>query len=79
MPKAAKKDIPEVYFTSIRTKVGTSLLDKLSRLLDKAGFGKLGLERKYVAVLRAQCRGAAGVCHGGKVCPPRKADACERV
>lgn len=50
MPKAAKKDIPEVYFTSIRTKVGTSLLDKLSRLLDKAGFGKLGLERKYVAV-----------------------------
>lgn len=40
-----------VYFTSVRTKpFGTSLLGKLSVLLDRAGFGKLPFERKYVAL-----------------------------
>ena len=48
--KAPRKKCSEVYFTSVRTKFGTSLLDKLSRLLDKAGFGDLPLEKKYAAV-----------------------------
>lgn len=47
MPKSKTS---AVYFTSIRTSVGTSLLDKLSLLLDKAGFGKLDLEKKFVAI-----------------------------
>ena len=47
MPKAKTS---KVYFTSVRTKVGTSLLDKLSLLLDKAGFKELDLEKKFVAI-----------------------------
>ncbi|MDR2368038.1 MAG: DUF362 domain-containing protein [Deltaproteobacteria bacterium] len=40
----------EVFFTSMRCEIGDSLLNKMSRVLDKAGLESLGLERKFVAI-----------------------------
>ena len=41
---------PEVYFTSMRCKFGDSLLFKLGRVMDAAGFDSLGLEKKFAAI-----------------------------
>lgn len=41
----------DVYFTSMRTKAfGNGLCGKLDTLLDKAGFGKIDFNRKFVAI-----------------------------
>ena len=40
----------EVYFTSLRTRVGESLLDKLERLVRRAGMDKIDFNNKYVAI-----------------------------
>ena len=40
----------KVYFTGLRTKPGNSLLEKLSRLVSKAGFDQIDCENKFVAV-----------------------------
>jgi len=40
----------EVFFTDMRTKPGTNLFDKLRRVMQKAGFEKLDLEDKLVAL-----------------------------
>ena len=51
MPTKKKSLVPEVYFTSMRTKpFGHSLTEKLSILLDKAGFGKIKFEKQFVAL-----------------------------
>ncbi len=39
-----------VYFTDMRCKEGVSLLAKLAKLMDKAGFGSIDMEKKFVAV-----------------------------
>ena len=40
----------KVYFTDFHVNVGTSQLDKLTRLLDKAGLGEIDLEKKFVCI-----------------------------
>ncbi|MCL1814679.1 MAG: DUF362 domain-containing protein [Treponema sp.] len=40
----------KVYFTSMRTNVGESLLTKMERLINKAGIGKIDFNRKYTAI-----------------------------
>jgi uncharacterized Fe-S center protein len=40
----------KVYFTDMRCKVGTSLLEKLDKLLDKAGIDNIDFKGKYVAI-----------------------------
>jgi uncharacterized protein len=40
----------KVYFTDMRTRPGNSLYDKLDRLIQKAGIGKLDLQDKMVAL-----------------------------
>nr|WP_202922099.1 DUF362 domain-containing protein [Veillonella sp. R32] len=40
----------EVFFTSLRTRVGESLLDKLERLVRRAGMDKIDFNNKYVAI-----------------------------
>jgi uncharacterized Fe-S center protein len=42
--------VSKVYFTSMRTKVGESLLVKLDRLIQKAGIGTIDFKRKFVAI-----------------------------
>ena len=42
--------ISDVYFTDMRTAHGSSLLDKLGVLIDRAGFGLLDLEGKFSAI-----------------------------
>jgi len=42
--------VAQVYFTDMRTKVGTPLTGKLERLIDKAGLGSLDFEKKFVAI-----------------------------
>lgn len=39
-----------VYFTDLRTRGGITLPQKLRRLIDKAGLGKLDLDGKFVAI-----------------------------
>lgn len=39
-----------VYFTDLRTRSGNDLLQKLRRLLDKAGMGTIDFDGKYVAI-----------------------------
>ena len=39
----------KVWFTDLRAVPGTSLQDKLRRLLNAAGFAQLDLEKKFVA------------------------------
>ena len=39
-----------VYYTTLRTRPGDSLLNKLERLLDRAGMGKIDFTNKYVAI-----------------------------
>jgi len=40
----------KVYFTDMRTKMGESLLAKMGRLIDKAGFGQIDFKQKYTAI-----------------------------
>jgi len=40
----------KVYFTSMRTKVGESLLIKMDRLIQKAGIKEIDFKQKYVAI-----------------------------
>ena len=40
----------KVYFTSFRTQVGTSWLEKLRRLCIAAGIKKIDMEGKFVAI-----------------------------
>jgi uncharacterized Fe-S center protein len=40
----------KVFFTSMRTKVGESLLTKMDRLIKKAGIGDIDFKQKYVAI-----------------------------
>lgn len=39
-----------VYYTTLRARPGDSLLNKLERLLDRAGMGKIDFTNKYVAI-----------------------------
>ena len=39
-----------VYYTTLRARPGDSLLNKLERLLDKAGMGEIDFTNKYVAI-----------------------------
>jgi uncharacterized Fe-S center protein len=41
---------PKVYFGDMRCKVGDSLLNKLDRLIQKAGIGTIDFDQKYVAI-----------------------------
>ena len=43
-------DKSKVFFTSMRTKVGESLLIKMDRLIKKAGIGTIDWKDKYVAI-----------------------------
>ena len=43
-------DTSKVFFTSMRTKVGESLLVKMDRLMQKAGIGGIDFKKKYVAI-----------------------------
>ncbi len=43
-------EVSKVYFTNLRTEVGTSRLVKLERLLHKAGIDKIDFQDKYVAI-----------------------------
>jgi uncharacterized Fe-S center protein len=40
----------KIYFTSMRTKVGESLLIKMDRLIQKAGIKEIDFNQKYVAI-----------------------------
>lgn len=40
----------DVFFTNLRTRVGESLLDKMERLVRKAGIGEIDFANKYVAI-----------------------------
>ena len=40
----------QVYFTNLRAKPGDNLLDKLERLITKAGMGSMDFDGKYVAI-----------------------------
>ncbi len=40
----------KVYFTDMRCKMGTSLLEKMDKLLDKAGINQIDFKGKYVAI-----------------------------
>jgi uncharacterized Fe-S center protein len=40
----------KIYFTDMRCKAGTSLLDKLDRLIRQAGIGQIDFTQKYVAI-----------------------------
>ncbi len=40
----------KVYFTNMRCKVGTSLLEKMDRLMLKAGIEKIDFDKKFVAI-----------------------------
>ena len=50
----------KVYFTDMRCPVGTGLLDKLKKLIEKAGIDSIDMDSKFVAsrsisVSRATC------------------------
>ncbi len=40
----------KVYFTDFRTKIGTSLPEKLQKLVRKAGIGEIDMDGKFVAI-----------------------------
>ena len=40
----------EVYFTDFRARPGMNLLQKLEKLVKKAGIEKIDFENKYVAI-----------------------------
>jgi uncharacterized Fe-S center protein len=40
----------KVFFTDMRCPVGTSLLTKLERLMDRAGIGEIDFDQKFVAI-----------------------------
>ena len=39
----------KVYFTDMRCPVGTGLLDKLKKLIEKAGIDSIDMDSKFVA------------------------------
>lgn len=41
---------PKVFFTDMRCEVGTSLLEKLDKLLQRAGIGDIDFDRKFTAI-----------------------------
>lgn len=41
---------PKVYFTNMRCKVGTSLLDKMERLMTSAGIDQIDFNNKFTAI-----------------------------
>jgi len=41
---------PQVFFTDMRCEVGTSLLDKLNRLIIRAGIERIDFKEKFVAI-----------------------------
>lgn len=43
----------KVYFTDMRCPVGTGLLDKLKKLIEKAGIDSIDMDNKFVAISRA--------------------------
>ena len=43
-------DKAKVYFTDFRTTIGTSLTDKLKKLIRKAGIGTIDMDGKFVAI-----------------------------
>jgi uncharacterized Fe-S center protein len=50
LSRGEKMGTAKVYFTSMRTKVGESLLVKLDRLIKKAGIDEIDFEQKFVAI-----------------------------
>ena len=40
----------KVYFTDMRCPVGTGLLDKLKKLIEKAGIDSIDMDNKFVAI-----------------------------
>ena len=40
----------KVYFTDFHVPVGTSQLEKLRRLIDRAGLGEMDLNNKFVCI-----------------------------
>jgi uncharacterized Fe-S center protein len=40
----------KIYFTDMRCRIGDSLLEKLGRVIDKAGMDKIDFKNKYVAI-----------------------------
>ena len=40
----------KVYFTDMRCPVGTGLLDKLKKLIEKAGIDSIDMDSKFVAI-----------------------------
>ena len=42
----------QVYFTNFRARPGYNLLQKLEKLIKKAGIGNIDFENKYVAIKR---------------------------
>ena len=40
----------KVYFTDMRCPVGTGLLDKLKKLIEKAGINSIDMDSKFVAI-----------------------------
>ncbi|MCL2148524.1 MAG: DUF362 domain-containing protein [Methanomassiliicoccaceae archaeon] len=40
----------KVYYTDMHTELQDSLIDKFGRLIDAAGIGEMGLDRKFVAI-----------------------------
>jgi len=41
---------PQVYFTDMRCEIETSLLDKLRKLIDAAGIGRIDFSKRYTAI-----------------------------
>lgn len=44
------KSASKVYFTDMRCPVGTGLLDKLKKLIEKAGIDSIDMDSKFVAI-----------------------------
>lgn len=47
---AENENVSKVYFTDFRAKPGLNLLDKLKKLVKKAGIEKIDFDHKYVAI-----------------------------
>ena len=67
----------KVYFTDMRCPVGTGLLDKLKKLIEKAGIDSIDMDSKFVAIkihsaLPALLHGKAPIADGMPRPPPRR-------
>ena len=49
-PDSKKKNIPTVYYSDLRAKIGTSLPQKLERLMKAAGFENIDFDGKFTAI-----------------------------